>query len=79
MNLIRFPYVAYNNGGGTFIVPYVTCLLLVGMPVYFNELALGQFAGMTPIKIFGRIAPGFQGLGYVERSFAWFGPYIGEK
>ena len=60
---VRFPYVAYNNGGGTFIIPYVLMLLLIGMPVYFNELALGQFAGLTPIKIFGRIAPGFQGLG----------------
>ena len=63
-NLWRFPYVCYNNGGGTFLFPYLLMLLVVGLPVFFTELAIGQYAGVSPTKIFGRIAPGLQGLGY---------------
>ena len=37
-----------------------------GLPIFFLEMALGQYAGVGPIKIFGRIAPILQGLGYVS-------------
>ena len=60
-NLWRFPYVCYMNGGGTFLVPYIFMLIIVGLPVFFNDLALGQFSGASPIQIFGKIAPAFQG------------------
>ena len=33
-NFLRFPVQAINNGGGAFIVPYLVCFLLIGVPLY---------------------------------------------
>ena len=41
-------------------------LFSAGLPIFFLEMALGQYAGVGPIKVFGRIAPILQGLGYVR-------------
>lgn len=51
---------------GSMQIPYVTMLFCAGLPVFFLEMALGQYAGVGPIKIFGRIAPLLKGLGYVS-------------
>merc|ERR1712212_762132 len=63
-NIWRFPYVCYQNGGGTFLLPYVIMLFLVAIPALFMELALGQYVGLSAIKIYNRLAPGLKGLGY---------------
>ena len=39
-------------------------LLVSGLPLFFLELALGQYAGKGPLKVFGRMAPIAKGLGY---------------
>lgn len=57
-NLWRFPYICYINGGGTFLIPYILSLLFVGLPLFFLEMALGQYAGLSCTKIYRRIAPG---------------------
>lgn len=41
-NLWRFPYMAYENGGGAFFIPYIICLLLVGFPLIFLEIFIGK-------------------------------------
>jgi SNF family Na+-dependent transporter len=48
-NVWRFPYVAYTYGGGTFLVPYLLMLFLIGMPALFVEQSLGQY-GKTAIN-----------------------------
>ena len=53
-NLWRFPYVAYSHGGGTFLVPYFIMLIVVAIPLFFMELVLGQYAGLSAIKIYSR-------------------------
>ena len=50
-NVWRFPKLAYENGGASFLIPYFVILLLIGKPMYYLELALGQFAQRGPIKI----------------------------
>jgi len=63
-NVWRFPYKCYKNGGGVFLIPYLTMLALAALPLFFMELSLGQFSQLGPNKLFGKLAPLFRGLGY---------------
>lgn len=60
-NVWRFPYLAYRNGGGAFLVPYLLMVFVVGLPIFFCELFLGQYSGLGAIKVFTFIAPVFRG------------------
>lgn len=51
-NLWRFPYMAYENGGGAFFIPYVICLILVGVPLILFEVAVGRWGGGSIVKSF---------------------------
>lgn len=62
-NVWRFPYLAYENGGGAFLIPYLIMLTLAGKPMYFMELTFGQFSGTGPLTSFGRMAPLAKGVG----------------
>lgn len=48
-NFLRFPVEAIKNGGGAFIVPYLVCFLLMGIPLMLVEWASGRFAGKRGI------------------------------
>ena len=41
-NVWRFPYITGKNGGGYFVLFYLVCLLLLGVPVMTMELAVGR-------------------------------------
>ena len=59
-NFYRFPFTAYENGGGAFLIPYIIVLLLIGKPIYFLELAIGQFSSYGQVKCW-KMAPFFKG------------------
>ncbi|MBL0128736.1 MAG: sodium-dependent transporter [Flavobacteriales bacterium] len=44
-NFLRFPVQAVQNGGGAFIIPYLVCFLLMGIPLLWVEWAMGRFGG----------------------------------
>ncbi len=44
-NFLRFPVQAVENGGGAFIIPYIVCFLLMGIPLLWIEWATGRFGG----------------------------------
>ncbi|HPB26267.1 MAG TPA: sodium-dependent transporter [Bacteroidales bacterium] len=44
-NFLRFPVQAVQNGGGAFIIPYLVCFLLMGVPLLFIEWSIGRFGG----------------------------------
>ncbi|XP_015782061.1 sodium-dependent nutrient amino acid transporter 1 [Tetranychus urticae] len=66
-NVWRFPYVAYTNGGGAFLIPYLILLFFIGRPLYYMELVLGQFSGCGPIKVW-RVVPAFKGIGFAQMT-----------
>ncbi|XP_072126473.1 sodium- and chloride-dependent neutral and basic amino acid transporter B(0+)-like isoform X1 [Mobula birostris] len=61
-NVWRFPYLAYRNGGGVFLIPYMLMLALIGMPMFFLDTSFGQFASLGPVTIW-RAVPMLQGIG----------------
>ncbi|WP_019146283.1 sodium-dependent transporter [Aeromicrobium massiliense] len=51
-NIWRFPYVAYENGGGAFVIPYLVALLTAGLPFLFLDYALGhKHRGSAPLSL----------------------------
>ncbi|MCC6972188.1 MAG: hypothetical protein IT434_18400, partial [Phycisphaerales bacterium] len=44
-NFLRFPVKAVQNGGGEFIIPYLVCFLVMGLPLLFVEWGMGRFGG----------------------------------
>ncbi|XP_037953510.1 sodium-dependent nutrient amino acid transporter 1-like isoform X2 [Teleopsis dalmanni] len=60
-NIWRFPYIAFQNGGGAFVIPYLIVLFIIGRPVYYLEIILGQFSGRGCIKAFD-LAPILKGV-----------------
>jgi len=62
-NVWRFPYLAYDNGGGAFLIPYLIMLLICGIPIFFMELSFGQFCGAGPITAW-RAVPILKGIGF---------------
>ncbi|XP_050448006.1 sodium-dependent nutrient amino acid transporter 1-like isoform X1 [Cataglyphis hispanica] len=64
-NIWRFPFTAYENGGGAFLIPYVILLFLVGKPFYFLEMIIGQFSGNSSVKVWS-MSPGFIGVGWAQ-------------
>src|SRR5690606_26334242 len=48
-NIWRFPYITGENGGGAFVFVYILCVLLIGLPLLLNEIALGRRSGRNPI------------------------------
>jgi len=63
-NIWRFPYVAYENGGGAFIVPYLVALLTAGIPLLFFDYAIGhRFKGSPPLA-FRRLTRWTESIGW---------------
>ncbi|XP_049581172.1 solute carrier family 6 member 4a [Syngnathus scovelli] len=63
-NVWRFPYICYQNGGGAFLLPYLLMAVFGGVPLFYMELALGQFHRNGCISIWKHICPIFKGIGF---------------
>ncbi|KAM6932256.1 solute carrier family 6 member 4a [Lycodopsis pacificus] len=63
-NVWRFPYICYQNGGGAFLLPYMLMAVFGGIPLFYMELALGQFHRSGCISIWKHVCPIFKGIGF---------------
>jgi len=70
-NVWRFSFTAYENGGGAFLIPYMIVLLLIGKPLYFLEMVLGQFASKGTVLVWKSV-PIAKGIGYGQAMATWF-------
>ena len=50
-NVWKFPWMAGQNGGGGFVLIYIICLLVLGLPVMVMELSAGRAAQASPVGI----------------------------
>lgn len=68
-NFLRFPVQAIQNGGGAFIIPYLVCFLLMGVPLLYVEWAMGRYGGKH----------GYHSTPFILDSMdkRWFWKYIG--
>jgi NSS family neurotransmitter:Na+ symporter len=49
-NIWKFPYIAGENGGGAFVLVYLVCIALVGIPIMMAEVLLGRQGRQSPIN-----------------------------
>ncbi|KAJ7309106.1 hypothetical protein JRQ81_008436 [Phrynocephalus forsythii] len=71
-NVWRFPYICYQNGGGAFLLPYTIMAVFGGIPLFYMELALGQYHRNGCISIWRKICPIFKGIGYAICIIAFY-------
>lgn len=77
-NIWRFPYVAGENGGAAFVLVYLGCVLVLGLPIMIAELVIGRHTEKSPVGAFkalfgksGWVLVGYMGVlcGFFILSF----------
>lgn len=56
-NIWRFPYEAGMHGGGAFLIIYIVCVFLIGMPVMLSEFSIGRATHSNGVGAFRKLAP----------------------
>lgn len=56
-NIWRFPYLTGENGGAAFVLVYAAGVILIGLPLFLNELALGRRGGRDVVGSLRLLAP----------------------
>lgn len=67
-NIWRFPYVAYENGGGAFVIPYLIALFTAGLPLLFLDYAVGHKNHGAPPTAYKRLYRPSESLGWWQVS-----------
>lgn len=77
-NIWRFPYVAGDNGGGAFLLIYILCVLLLGLPVMVAEFTVGRASKRNAVGAYRALNPRWSALGYnsVIAAFLILGFYF---
>jgi len=75
-NIWKFPYIAGENGGGAFVLVYLVCIAVVGIPVMMAEVLIGRRGRMSPINSM-RYVTSEAGLHGGWTSIGWMGVLAG--
>ena len=75
-NIWKFPYIAGENGGGTFVLVYLLCIALIGIPIMMAEVMLGRRGKQSPINTMKSLAEE-EGKSHIWIGLGWFGVIAG--
>ncbi|MEX2482006.1 MAG: sodium-dependent transporter [Gammaproteobacteria bacterium] len=75
-NIWRFPYITGENGGGAFVLIYLLCVLMVGLPIMIAEILLGRRGRRSPINTMAALADD-EGLNPRWHLLGWMGVVAG--
>ena len=60
-NLWKFPYIAWDNGGGAFVLVYLVAIAIVGLPIMVAEIMIGRATQLSPVGAIRKLAGGAAG------------------
>jgi len=75
-NLWKFPYVAGENGGGAFVLLYLACVFLIGVPLMMCEILMGREGRQSPINTLDKLIAR-AGAHRAWSAIAWSGVLAG--
>jgi len=75
-NIWRFPYITGEYGGGAFVLTYLACVFLVGIPIMMSEVMLGRRGRQSPINTMDALSRE-EGLNPAWRFLGWMGVVTG--
>jgi NSS family neurotransmitter:Na+ symporter len=75
-NIWRFPYLTGENGGGAFVLVYLLCVVLVGIPIMMAEILIGRRGRQSPINTMDALAKE-EGLSRHWHFLGWMGVVAG--
>jgi NSS family neurotransmitter:Na+ symporter len=75
-NIWRFPYITGEYGGGAFVLMYLACVLMVGIPIMMAEVMLGRRGRQSPINTMEALSKE-EGLNPAWRYLGWMGMVAG--
>ena len=75
-NIWKFPYITGENGGGAFVLVYLICIALIGVPVMMAEVLLGRAGRESPINTVRKLAQR-SGGGGGWKAIGWMGVVAG--
>lgn len=75
-NIWRFPYLTGENGGAAFVLVYIMCVVLVGIPIMMAEILIGRRGRQNPINTLDTLASE-EGLSRHWHLLGWMGVVAG--
>ena len=75
-NIWKFPYITYENGGGSFVLIYLVAVLLIGTPIMLAEMLIGRSTQLSPVGAFYELGAKVKG-GKAWSFVGWLGVLTG--
>jgi NSS family neurotransmitter:Na+ symporter len=75
-NIWKFPYIAGENGGGAFVLVYLVCIAVIGLPIMMAEIMVGRRGRQNPVNTLKALA-NEEGASPIWRFLGWVGLLAG--
>jgi neurotransmitter:Na+ symporter, NSS family len=75
-NIWRFPYMTSDNGGSAFVLVYLACIALIGLPILMAEILIGRQGRMSPVNSIAKTTAS-EGSGRGWAGIGWIGMLAG--